>query len=358
MVHYVHMSYVSDLHKQTHSDVDAFLYEVLKNKIQESSTIDSSYSRLWEVISSVTLQGGKRLRPYLTLISSNLNGADNKSAMPIAVSQELLHLSLLIHDDVIDKDTVRHGAKNINGRYADIYSGNASDNNVLHSAFGASIIAGDLLISFSYQLINDSELSATKKNELMSLLSKSIFEVAAGQLMDIEAAFMKESYDPITIYRYKTSGYSFVVPLLTGAILSDCSEEVKKALEEYGINLGIAYQLQDDILGVFGDEVITGKSASCDLREAKRTYLIESFLGLAQNDDKKIFDSIFGDNQASDESVANLRSIIEKSGAKSQTFKTMQEYSQKAKNALNILPDSSQKTELLNLVDMLTERDS
>lgn len=351
------MPYISNLHRQIHTEINDFIDNFLTEKVKESTKIGSSYERLWRTIHNVTLQGGKRIRPYLTTIGYKLNNNSSiEPLLPIAAAQELLHTSLLIHDDVIDKDTIRHGEKNINGHYIDLYSKSIDQETSTHFAHSASIIAGDLLISLSYQLINDSSWKPKQKQDVMTILSRSMYEVAAGQLMDIEAAFMNDSYDPTTIYRYKTSGYSFVSPLITGATLSDCSEETKQALENYGINLGIAYQLQDDILGVYGDEALTGKSNSCDIREAKRTFLVQSFLNTASTSDKELFNKTFGNINASSESIAELRKCIEDSGAKFETEKTIKDYSYKAKDAISNIPESDQKVELLNLVDFLAMR--
>jgi len=348
----------SQLLQLTQEEIAIFLQDFLLRKTKNAQAIDPSYERLWETINDTVLAGGKRLRPYLTLLAYSHDKPNSiADALSVAAAQELLHAALLIHDDVIDRDTIRHGTKNITGRYIDTYEPYAPRDSATHYAYGASILAGDLLIAAAHELIFTSSWSQEKKQSLLQLLEQSIFEVAGGELMDVEAAFMQDqSYDPFSIYRYKTAGYSFITPLLSGATLADSSEETKTALKEFGKQLGTAYQLQDDILGIFGDEVLTGKSTSCDLREAKQTLLVTTFLGRASDEERAMFTAIFGKEDAKETLLQQVRDLIESTGAKNEVIKSIEKYSAAAREALSPLNDTKEKAELLSLVDKLVSR--
>jgi geranylgeranyl pyrophosphate synthase len=162
-----------------------------------------------------------------------------------------------------------------------------------------------------------------------------VFEVIGGQLMDTEAPFMKEDYDPLTVYKYKTASYSFVGPILSGAAIAGLAGPETNALENYANALGIAFQLRDDELGVFGDSSVTGKSASRDLHEGKNTKLIELFKELASESERVEFMSSFGKQAANDESIERMRNLLETSGARKAHDNLIEEYLQSALQAVD-----------------------
>ena len=350
--------YVSDLHRQFCAKTNAFLSTYLDEQRSQASKIHPSYERLWSTTSDVATYGGKRLRPYLVLIAAGANDATMQNILPVAAAQELLHIALLAHDDIIDHDTIRHGVKNISGRYEDIYASSLDTQSAAHYAAGSAILAGDLLISSAYTLIATSSYTDMAKQQLTETMSRAMFEVAGGELMDIEAAFMQDQiYDPRTIYRYKTAGYSFIYPLLAGAITKNADQATLQALKTFGAELGIAYQLQDDLLGVFGNKSITGKSISRDLVEAKQTYLIELFRAKASKDDMQVLRAVFGNEHASEEQLEQARERIIATGAQSEAIKAVQSYSDRAIASLDILSDAKLKRELQTLVQALVTRE-
>jgi geranylgeranyl pyrophosphate synthase len=332
-----------------------YLEAYFDGALAQSHTIDSSYERLWHAMRKIALQGGKRLRPYLVFVGF---GSLDQRVVPIAAAQELLHIALLVHDDVIDRDDQRHGALNINGIYKSLYNGKASSQDASHYAYSAAILAGDLLFSAAYELISlADQISLEDRRIAQKLLGKSIFDVAAGELMDTEAAFMDGAYDPLTIYHYKTASYSFRGPLLTGARLAHLPESQITMLETYAMNAGIAFQLYDDYLGVYGEEEVTGKSASCDLREGKHTYLISHFLKHADKDAVRRYQALLGRDDIPQQELDVVKSDIEKVGSRSANTALADDYLAKAVQAIERLDDPFRRSELIALANKLARRD-
>jgi geranylgeranyl diphosphate synthase type II len=159
---------------------------------------------------------------------------------------------MLIHDDIIDRDDISYGVRNISGSYLDHYETLVPDTNERrHFARSAAILAGDLLLSDAYRLIAQLQVPASAILAAQSLLNEAIYSVVGGELLDTEAAFKKlASAHPEIIATYKTAGYSFVMPLLIGATIAGAPAEDLTILRHLGTKVGIAYQMRDDYLGV------------------------------------------------------------------------------------------------------------
>lgn len=306
------------LDQDTLLSVNAVLDKFFEQSIQNAAKIDPSYERLWRNLYSLIQSGGKRLRPKMTLMTYRAFGGDDiSSIIPIAAAQELLHFALLIHDDVIDRDYIRYGVANIAGHYRLEYSQYlSSPGSLTHYAHSAAILGGDLMLSGAHQLIATSELSEKDKIKAQHLLSVGVFEVAGGELLDTELSFNPyKNGDALKVATYKTASYSFVLPLLTGAHLAGANEERRNTLRQYAIALGIAYQLTDDLLSVFGDERQTGKSTVSDIIEGKRTYLVEMAFEAFTPADQATFMMTFGNSKATPPEIEAAKHLLESSGA-------------------------------------------
>lgn len=317
--------------------VDQCINEFFERSISSAASIDPSYERFWKTLYGLIRSGGKRLRPRMTLLAYEAFGGKNsETIIPVAAAQELLHFSLLIHDDIIDRDYMRYGTANIAGVYKNLYAKHVTaEDNVTHYAHGAAIIGGDLMISSAYQMIASSSLSSADKMMAQAFLSRGIFEVAGGELLDTELSFMPyRQGDALKVARYKTAGYSFVTPLVTGATLAGIDNKQREALETYAVSLGVAFQLADDLLGVFGDEAKTGKSVSSDIREGKMTYMAECALAAMDDDEKKTFEKWFGNVDITDEGIAAVRELLESTGARQETLEMIGDYAKVAHGAI------------------------
>ncbi|TFC52075.1 polyprenyl synthetase family protein [Cryobacterium sp. TMT2-10] len=242
-----------------------------------ASDYGDHYVALWDCLERAST-GGKRVRPALVLAAfSGLGGTDLTLATPVAVSFELLHTAFVIHDDVIDRDLARRGVANIAGTFAERAHAHGAEDQADAWAATAAILAGDLALSEAHRALALLPVELELRGRLLDLLDRAVFVSAAGELADVTNTASKH---PLSVDRVvstleqKTAVYSFEAPLQAGAVLAGASAEAIDALGAFGRLIGVAFQLTDDILGVFGDPAVTGKSVLTDLREGKQTALI------------------------------------------------------------------------------------
>lgn len=338
----------------TKQAVDDYIDSMLQTRLKQSAEIHPAYGTLWGDIEHVIHAGGKRMRPYLAMIGY---GEYSERMIPVAAAQEMLHVAMLIHDDIIDRDTVRHGVENVTGRYIDRYKQILSDSDARHYAAGSSILAGDLLISEAYHAVHLSDFDDLTKQRVFTRLHQAIFDVIGGELLDVEAAFAGDPViDPLVIARYKTASYSFVGPLLAGAYCRDINFETIASLTRFGEDVGVAFQLQDDLLGIFGDSAETGKSVVTDLSEGKATYLIDVYKKTLDAEQRAAFDAVFGNPEARDEELFALKQLISDSGARQQVEETIENHFQAALQTIDEIESEFQREELRYVVAALRGR--
>lgn len=333
--------------------VDERMAAILDERLAQAKAIHPAYGQLLQAIKGTVFAGGKRIRPYLTVVA--YGGMDDKIAQ-VACAHELLHVAILMHDDIIDQDEIRHGVKNITGIYRDIYAEYKLDERLGHYADSANLLAGDILLSEAYRTIARAGFDSVVADRIIDRFHRSIFEVIGGELLDVEAGFADGDYDPLIVYRYKTAGYSFVGPLLAGAHCRNADEITIEALKLYGENIGIAFQLQDDVLGVLGDEQSTGKSTLTDLREGKRTLLINNYLKTLSSADQAQFNKVFGVASATDEELESLKSAIAATGVVDRTLALADQYFDAASRALSGIGHPDMRQQLADLIATLQDR--
>ena len=308
---------IEQMSQSTSSDsaqrVDVYIQRYIEHAVTRAESMHPSYTLLWREIERVVASGGKRVRPRLTMLAY---GADDEAILPIAAAQELVHVAVLMHDDIIDRDVVRRGQPTINGIYESHYDGLLSGTTKTHYANSAAMLAGDVLLSEAHAMVAGSTLPPETRQRVSGRLAQSVFDVIGGELLDVEAGFLPEPIDPLAIYQHKTASYSFVGPMLCGAYSAGLSEDICDLLESIGEHLGIGFQIQDDILGIYGDQTKTGKSTDTDIREGKRTLLIQEHLKRIDDEKRQRFEAHFGNESASDTQIAQLKHDIEASGAK------------------------------------------
>jgi len=341
--------------------LDAFIAPLLQQRIEEARRISPHYETLWQDIQKLYSAGGKRLRSYMTLLTyETFSTRSFTSILPAAAAQELLHLAMLIHDDIIDRDDIRYGVKNISREYRDHYEEIIEDiDDRRHYAQSAAMLAGDLLISEAYVLITETDAPAPAILSAQRLLSRAMFQVIGGELLDTEAAFRgADSADPLVIAEQKTASYSFVSPFLMGATLAEATPAQLEILQRFGEQLGIAYQLRDDIIGVFGDEELTGKSTDSDIKEGKRTLLIEEFYKLSSEAQRTTFDALFGRHDLTDSDIAAVKSLLEESGAQQAVEDLIAAYQVHTHALLDTLEmDEPHRAQFSALIDLCLKRD-
>lgn len=258
--------------------------------IQEHRDAAGEYSRatqtLWSRI-ELALEGGKLTRPRLVLLghqafaSPATDGTESgdglERVIQLGSAFELLHCSLLMHDDVIDRDFTRRGRPTLSALYRDdALARGKSAQDAEHAGHAAAIIAGDLLLAAAIRLARRAADSLPAAEAIESSFHQAIHHAGAGELEDLLFSLdpvPAQVHEVLRMEKLKTAAYSFSVPLHTGALLAGADAAGASALANIGSQLGVAYQLIDDILGTFGDPDQTGKSIESDLREGKSTIL-------------------------------------------------------------------------------------
>src|SRR3954453_14642590 len=251
-----------------------------------AALIDPEHARLWQALTAAT-EGGKRFRPALvTGVHDALGGTCFTAAAEVGAAIELLHTAFVIHDDVIDGDDTRRGRLNVSGTfraYAVTCGAAAEEAGALGRT--AAILAGDLALTAAMRAVATCGASTDVVHRLLDLFDGALHTTAAGELADVRLSVSVGSaslVESLTMEEHKTSAYSFPLPLQAGALLAGVDEKTIGRLAEAGRLLGIAFQLGDDLLGVFGDPTLTGKSATNDLRTRKQTPLLSHAAGTGE----------------------------------------------------------------------------
>ncbi|GHS87481.1 geranylgeranyl pyrophosphate synthase [Actinomycetota bacterium] len=234
-----------------------------------------AYAALWASLAGQV--GGRMMRPRLTAAAYlGLGGHDLRALAPVAAAQEVLHTAMLVHDDLLDHDESRRGRPNVAGAArVRLTSAGLVGQAVEDQVLAAGVLGGDLALAAAFELLAAAPVHASVRVDLVRLLARGIGVTVAGELLDMAGELLGPAeVDALRIAELKTAVYSCCGPLTAGAVLAGAPAELLTGLGRYGAALGIAFQLLDDELGVFGDEAVTGKSVLSDLREGKRTELL------------------------------------------------------------------------------------
>jgi geranylgeranyl diphosphate synthase type II len=262
----------------TSRTTDHALRRLLQAGHARATSTDPGHARLWDALAAAT-EGGKRFRPALvTAAHDALGGTSPACVAEVGAAVELLHTAFVIHDDVIDGDDLRRGRLNVSGTFrAQALAAGATSDEAGDFGRTAGILAGDLALAASIRAVATCGAPAEIVHRLLDLFDAALHTTASGELadvrlsLDLAPASLSES---LAMEEQKTGAYSFALPMQAGAVLAGADETTVDRLGEAGRMLGIAFQLVDDLLGVFGDPEQTGKSATSDLRTRKQTPLL------------------------------------------------------------------------------------
>jgi geranylgeranyl diphosphate synthase type I len=306
-----------------------------------NSKLIGNPKKLYDAAGHLIVNGGKRLRPYMLIRSCQILNGEVSKAMPAASAVEMIHNFTLVHDDIMDNDEMRHGVPTV------------------HKKFGMpiAILAGDVLFSKAFQVITDSKLSTNATTQLVSRLAKACVDVCEGQLLDVKMAEEKKipvQAEYITMIGKKTAAL-FDVSCAMGAICATNKVKDITNLSSFGRNLGIAFQITDDLIGVMGDPKITKKPVGNDLREGKKSLPILMAIKSAKGNDKKIILKAFGNSKVSKKDLNKAVDVIRSLGIEENVRKQALKYAEKAEKSLAKYSGSA-KTELISLLDFVVKR--
>lgn len=360
-----------------HSRIDEFLI----TRVPIVTTISADLTPLVD-FSRQFLSGGKRFRALFCYwgwrsVSAQdspdpQNGADTPepdlpSAVSTAAALELFHAAALVHDDIIDNSDTRRGAASAHKLFEGMHASERWDGGSVEFGRAAAILLGDLMLGWSDELLDDglgavADRSAARRAR--AEFNRMRTEVTAGQYLDIleERAWRNQPEAELLdralrVIVYKSAKYSIQAPLVIGAALAGASEAQLDALRAFGLPLGIAYQLRDDLLGVFGDAEVTGKPSGDDLREGKRTVLVALARESLEAGPRGLLDEQLGDPALDGDAVAALQHVIRDSGAVDRVERLIDANVAEAVLALDDAPISpAVRIRLRALTDTVTAR--
>ncbi len=326
------------------------------------------------------LAGGKRFRAlfcywaWVACLDAASFGQDHaqrtKSAeamVGISAALEMFHGAALVHDDLLDQSDTRRGVPAIHKRFEYMHDNSGWAGSPERFGQAGSVLVGDLMLAWSSELFGNALLKSPStqiESACRDEFSKMRVEVMAGQYLDV----LEENAAPTRdveggvgranrVILYKTAKYSIEAPLLIGAAFAGADPATLRGLSAFGIPLGMAFQLRDDILGVFGDSSITGKPTGDDLREGKRTVLVALTREALMPSVGKIFDELLSSRKLEDEQIAFLQQTIKGSGALSKTEQMIEELANESLSALDMLEiDPTAKLQLRELAMRVINR--
>jgi geranylgeranyl diphosphate synthase type I len=328
--------------------INACLKYFFDNWINSLSTISG---KLNELLSKFyyACENGKRLRGFLVRLGYNLVKEEtNKTLLP-AISYEVFQTAILAHDDIIDRSALRRGRPSL-------YMSLGGD----HYGISQAISLGDLGLFLSNKIILDSDFDTVSKNAAISSLINTQYKTCIGEILDIELPCRLNNIlyeDILSIYEYKTAYYTIIGPLQLGALLANGDEKLLSSIENFGKYLGIAFQIKDDILDIFGEKKYTGKATESDIEEGKITLLWYFANENADKNQKNILEQLYGKKNLQEHEISSIKDAFHKTGALEKCEAIMKEFTNKAKEQVNSMGITDEnKNMLYALCDFLINR--
>lgn len=294
--------------------------------------------------------GGKRVRGYLVKLGQMLFGKDNDSYIDLAAAIEIFQTAILIHDDIIDEADKRRGMDTINAKYKG------------HIGVAKGICIGDLGFFISYRIINNSNISEELKDEIVKIYSKTLHNTVNGEIVDVELPLKSLKYHRnmdekiiYDIYVNKTAWYTIIGPILIGAASAGASEEDKEKLIEMGTNLGIAFQIKDDLLGLYSSVSDMGKTLN-DIKEGKQTIIYKYAIDHASKEELDVISKYYGNQNVTDEESNIIIKLFDKLGARKNAENLVKKYTDNGTSIIETM-DVQNKDLFMEFANYLLKRD-
>ena len=343
--------------------LDRALAGWLEVKREEAAAAGSPETlELIDGVGQLATQGGKRLRPALVYYTyRGCGGASDDEALPLALATELLHTYLLIHDDIMDHAEVRRGLPAAHVRFRDAHRAHGLKGDAADFGRSVAILLGDLAQSWAVELA--APAFPRGSGELARCFSAMCQEVVGGQYLELLVAQRRAGTDEelLRVLRLKSGRYTCERPIQLGALLAGAPAGALADLSRYGAAVGEAFQLQDDLLGMFGDAGTVGKPVDADLREGKYTFLIHRALQAAGPGQRRALEAALGNPDATSAQVDAALRVLEETGARAAVTAMIAERLRAARAALAGLAPFDLAAEgrlfLAGLIDWLRERE-
>ncbi len=326
---------------EVQSAIEIELAQFLERQSQYLTSIAPELSPVAQSLSAFLLDGGKRLRPLFAY--SGFIGAGGKSSSEVIramASLELLQACALIHDDLMDGSDTRRGKPSIHRHFESLHQSAQMQGFASRYGQAAAVLLGDLALVWSDQMLHSSGLSPDELLSVLPVHDEMRIELMAGQFLDVHEQTQKSTsvQRSLNIARFKSGKYTIQRPLHIGSAIAITDKKLRARIDElysnYGLPLGEAFQLRDDILGTFGDSQLTGKPAGDDLREGKRTVLIATTYERATQIELGELDRYFGKINLDSDGVEKLQAIIISTGARAYVEDLIEKLTSNALKAL------------------------
>lgn len=339
------------------------LRRYMHDRRTETAYIGDDYSGLIAALEDFVLNGGKRLRPAFAYWGwrAVTTEAPDEQALLLFSALELLHACALVHDDVIDDSSTRRGRPTTHVRFATLHRDRHWQGSPEQFGRSAAILLGDLALAWADDIVFGVELTPQAFRRVRRVWANIRTEVLGGQYLDIvaEASAAASIASAMNVDTFKTACYTVSRPLQLGAAAAADRPDVHDVFSQFGTDLGVAFQLRDDVLGVFGDPAVTGKPSGDDLRAGKRTVLLAEAVELAEKSDPvaaNLLRTSIG-AELTDAQVAQLRDVIESVGALAAAEQRIAALTQRALATLAAAPiNTAAKAGLSELAKLATNR--
>jgi len=296
---------------------------------------------LYDAARHLPLSGGKRLRPFLAIVSCESVSGKIETVLPFAAALELMHNFTLVHDDIMDKSKLRRNVPTVHVKFSE----------------PTAILSGDFLFAKSFEAMHHLDVDSEIYKELDFRLVQCIIDICEGQQFDMEfekrSIVSEEEY--IKMITKKTA-VLFILAAAGGAMIGSGTDDEINALADYGLFLGLAFQIWDDYLDISSDEEILGKDIGNDIRNGKKTLIAVHCLKNATEEDKKFLNSVFGNKHASEEDIKKVFNLFKKLGSIEYAKNLAIAYNKKAKEIIQILKESKSRKLLEALADYSIQR--
>lgn len=282
-------------------------------------------------------RGGKRLRATFCHWGWRSAGADGlAAAVDGAAALELFHLAALVHDDVMDHSDTRRGAPTAHQQFAAWHRAEQLDGEPADFGVGTALLIGDLCLTWSDQLVSGAPIAAARRPAVHDVYDMMRTQVMAGQYLDTleQARPGTRAQASRVVLRFKSAKYTVEHPLLLGGALAGASDDLLDAYARFGVPVGEAFQLRDDVLGVFGDPAVTGKPVGDDLREGKKTLLVVAAIERADDAQRDLLQRLLGDRTLTEQQIRRLQTILVDTGALDQVERQIVDLTRRGVDAI------------------------
>jgi geranylgeranyl pyrophosphate synthase len=306
--------------------------EVVEQKLYQAA--HSEHEPLRETLEYLLDSGGKRIRPALAILSSKFHDHSTERVLPLAAAVEMLHTATLVHDDLLDGSLLRRGSPTLNAQLGT----------------GAVILVGDYLFARAADLA-----AATESVPVVEIFAKTLMTICSGELRHVfEENGWRRTKEEYYLSTYSKTASLFAASTESGALLSDAPASTVRALRDYGYNLGMAFQIVDDILDFVGEEQQMGKPIGSDLRQG--TVTLPLLLFLDEHPEHDLLRSIFTDREGREEKIGALVEKVRNSPAIGLAREEARRFTVQSKEAIKGLLDNVYRQVMLDLADYLLER--